>query len=380
MLRDPDHQELRRQVRAFVDRELRSEVDAWEKAGTFPRELYRRAAEVGVLGAGYPESLGGQGGDLTHQAIVLEELCRSGSAGLATSLLAHGIALSPILGAGTEAQQRRFIPPVLAGEKIAALAVTEPGAGSDVQAIETRAKREGDGYRLNGRKVFITNGARANLITTLVRTGGKGAEGLTLLVIEAPAEGYEVTRTLEKLGWRASDTAELCFTNLFVPLENRIGKEGQGFAHVMQNFATERLFLAVSALAIAQIALEEALRFARNRRVFGKRLIDHQVTRHKLADMTTKLEPARTYVYWILERVRAGETLIKEAAIAKNAATDAATWIVDQALQLHGGYGFMEEQLVARLYRDIRLYPIGGGTREIMNELIFKWLPSRDGG
>lgn len=369
-----EHEALRRTVRAFVEREIAPHVDRWEREAAFPRELYEKAGDVGILGAGYPEEVGGAGGDILHQVVVMEELVRSGSAGLAASLLAHGIALTPILLAGTDEQKRRFVEPVLSGSRIAALAVTEPGAGSDVAGAATRAVREEGGYRVTGRKVFITNGVRADFVTALVRTGEPGAHGLSLVVIDREREGYQVTRALEKLGWHPSDTAELAFDGVLVPEDQRIGPENGGFPLLMANFAQERLFLAVAAVAIGQLAYEEALRFAREREVFGRKLLGHQVTRHKLAEMQASLEVARTYVYHVAERVRAGDPAIREAAIAKNASTDAAARVVDEALQIHGGYGYMREYLVERLYRDIRLYPIGGGTREIMNEVIAKSL------
>jgi len=369
-----EHELLRQQVRRFVADKLRPNVDRWEREQAFPREIYREVAQAGFLGIGFPEEYGGAGGDLVHQLILAEELTRSGSPGLAAGLGSLAIALPPILHAGTEAQKQRWLPGVLAGEQVAALAVTEPGTGSDVAAVRTRARRDGDDYVVNGSKTFITSGVRADLVTAAVRTGGEGAGGISVLVLEADRPGFSVGKKLEKLGWHASDTAELVFEDLRVPADNLIGEEGGGFMILMMNFAGERLILAAQAVAIAELAYEAALDYGREREVFGKPLVGFQVNRHKLAEMATGIDVSKTYVYALASRVAAGDVRIKEVAMAKNAATDMAQRVVDQALQLHGGYGYMREYLVERLYRDVRLYPIGGGTREVMNEIITKQL------
>ncbi len=367
-----EHLIFREQARRFVQKRLAPHVDEWERQKTFPREIYKEVAEAGYLGAAFPEEYGGGGGDLLHGIIMAEELTRSGSPGLAASRGSLSIALPPIFIAGTEEQKRRWLPRVLSGEWIAALAVTEPGTGSDVGAIRTRAVRDGDEFVVNGSKTFITSGARADLVTAVVRTGEEGAGGISIIVIETDRPGFKVWSTLEKMGWHPSDTAELVFEDLRVPVDNLVGPLDGGFGVLMQNFANERLVLAASAIAIAQMAFEAALEYGKERKAFGRPIAKFQVNRHKLAEMATGIDVCRTYVYTLATRIMAGDMRIAEVAMAKNAATDMASRVVDQAVQLHGGYGYMREYLVERLYRDVRLYPIGGGTREIMNEIIAK--------
>lgn len=369
-----EHLLLREQMRRFVSERIAPQVDKWEREETFPRELYKQIAEAGFLGVGFPEEYGGSGGNMLHAVIMTEELTRSGSTGLAASLGSLGIALPPIINSGTEEQKRRWIPKVLSGEWIAALAITEPGTGSDVASIRTRAVKDGDEYVINGSKTFITSGTRADLITLAVRTGGEGMEGVSLIGVETDRPGFTVANKLKKMGWAASDTAELVFEDLRVPAENLIGDPGGGFIVMMQNFGGERLFLAAMAVEIAQMAFDEARRYSQEREVFGRPIGKFQITRHKLADMATGLDVCRTYVYALASRLDAGDVRIQEVAMAKNATVDMAMQVVDQAVQIHGGYGYMREYLVERLYRDIRLYPIGGGTREIMNEIISRHL------
>jgi acyl-CoA dehydrogenase len=261
---------------------------------------------------------------------------------------------------------------VLRGEKIAALAITEPGGGSDVASLGTRAERDGDYYVVNGSKTFITSGCRADLVTTAVRTGGPGHGGISLLVIERETPGYAVSKKLAKTGWWASDTAELSFSDCRVPVANRIGEENAGFVPIMTNFVAERLFLAGNCVAIAELAYRESVAYAKERRAFGKTLSGFQVTRHKLADMASRIAAARSLTYEVLVRHQKGEQVAGLAAMAKNTASDAVGAVCDQAVQIHGGYGYMREYVVERLFRDARLYPIGGGTREIMNEIISK--------
>lgn len=368
-----EHAALRAQIRRFGEREILPHASTWEEREEFPRELYARAAEAGFLGVGYPEALGGAGGDLTHVLVAAEELVLAGtSVGTVVGLGSHGIALPPIVNMGTEAQRERWVRPVLRGEKIAALAVTEPGGGSDVAALATRAVRDGSHYVVNGSKTFITSGVRADLVTVAVRTGGAGHGGISLLVIEKGTEGFSVGRKLKKTGWWASDTAELHFEDCRVSAENLLGEEGQGFVAIMMNFVSERLFLAGQCVAIAELSYRASVAYARERRAFGKPLSGHQVTRHKLAEMATRIAAARALTNEVATRYVRGEHLASLAAMAKNTATDMCSFVCDQAVQLHGGYGYMRESLVERLYRDARLYPIGGGTREVMLELISK--------
>jgi acyl-CoA dehydrogenase len=361
---------LRAHIRRFVDRELKPHVDQWERECGFPVSVYEAAGRAGVLGVGFPEEFGGAGGGLFEILIVTEELTRSGSPGLAASLGSHSIGLPPVANAGTEAQKRHWMPGVLNGEWIASLAITEPGTGSDVASVATRATRVDGGWRLNGRKLFITSGTRARLLTVAARTGGEGAGGVSVFAVDASLAGVHVERNLSKMGWHASDTAELVFDDVLLPDDALLGEENQGFVVLMQNFACERLMLAAQATEMAQMALDACHDWVKERRAFGKPLGAFQVTRHKLADMATRIEAARALTWTTAARIERGEHLMGELAMTKNTATDTCSYVVDQAVQLFGGMGYMHGTLVERLYRDARLYPIGGGTREIMNEII----------
>ena len=365
---------LRATTRKFVEREIQPYIDEWEEAGSFPRELYRKAGQVGILGIGYPEELGGTPGDLFAQIAVWEELMRPGSGGLSAGLGSLHIALPPILHFATAVQKSRFIPPVLAGEKIAALAITEPGGGSDVANIQTTAVRDDDHYVVNGSKTFITSGIRADFVTTAVRTGGAGAGGISLLVIPADTPGFSRSTPLKKMGWWVSDTAQLFFTDCRVPVENLIGQENMGFYAIMANFQKERLQLAVVANMTAELALQACLDYAKEREAFGKPLTGFQVTRHKLVDMATQLTISREFTYRVAAQMDAGQDQITEVSMAKLFATQVSDAVTYEAVQIFGGYGYMREYLVERLYRDNRLLSIGGGTTEIMKEIIAKRL------
>ncbi|HEY4243402.1 MAG TPA: acyl-CoA dehydrogenase family protein [Kofleriaceae bacterium] len=368
-----EHAAIRASARRFAETHIAPHGAAWEEDEGFPVELYARAAAAGVTGIGYPEALGGQGGDLSHVLVASEELLLAGrSVGTLVGLGSHGIALPPIVRFGTPEQHARFVRPCLADGRIAALAITEPGGGSDVAALATTAVRDGDHYIVNGAKTFITSGVRADFVTCAVRTGGPGHGGISLLVIERGTPGFSVGRALKKTGWWASDTAELVFEGARVPAGNRIGAENLAFPMIMLNFAAERLMLAGQCVAIAELAYRESIAYVRERHAFGKPLSGFQVTRHKLADMASRLAAARALVGEVTTRVLRGEQAAGLAAMAKNTATDMCSAVCDAAVQLHGGYGYMRETLVERLYRDARLYPIGGGTREIMNEIIAK--------
>ena len=370
-----DHYELYRQTcLRFAKEKIAPFVDEWEEAELFPLELYREAAAAGVLAAAYPEEYGGGGGDMLHGLIGVEALLTGGSSGVVAGLGSLGIALPPILVVGSEEQKRRFVSPVLAGEKVAALAITEPGTGSDVAGISTRAVRDGSDYLISGSKLFITSGARADTVSVLARTGADKHGGLTFFVIEKGMPGFTVSRALKKTGWRASDTAELAFDEVRVPEANRIGEEGSGFVALMKNFQHERLALAFYGHATAAIALEDAIAYAKERQAFGRPLVGFQVTRHKLARMATEVEAARTLDYSCALRVRDGEYLVTEVSMAKNFAAEVAQRVCYEAVQIFGGMGFMRETRVERLSRDARLLPIGGGTTEIMNEIIAKGL------
>jgi acyl-CoA dehydrogenase len=368
------HHILRRTVERFVEREIKPFVDEWEEAGEFPRELYQKAAEVGLLGVNYPEEWGGSPADIFHEVVLTEELTRSGSGGVSAGLMSLSIALPPILALGTPEQKERFIPPVLRGEKIAALGITEPGGGSDVANLRTRAVRDGNHYVVNGSKTMITSGTRADQVTLAVRTGGPGHRGISLLVVETDTPGFTVSRRLRKMGWWASDTGELSFEDMRVPAENLLGEEGAGFYGIMHNFQRERLYLALMANTTAALALEESIKYARLREAFGKTLMGFQVTRHKLVDMATLVEVSREFTYRIAARIQAGENMVKEISMAKIFATDICDRVCHAAVQIHGGYGYMRECLVERLYRDSRILSIGGGTSEIMKEIISKMM------
>ena len=366
-----EHELLRESVRAFAEREVVPYLEDWERAGEVPRELHRKAAEAGLLAVGFPEEVGGGGGDFLHSLVVTEELIQSGaSSGLCAALFTHGIALPHIVAAGDPRQIDRFVRSTLAGETIAALAVTEPGAGSDVAAIGTTARRDGDMYVVNGSKTYITSGVRADFVTTAVRTGGPGHGGISLLVLEKEMPGFRVSRRLEKMGWLCSDTAELSFTDVRAPAGNLVGGEGGGFVQLMRHFASERLGMAVQAYATAQRCLDLSVEWTKARQAFGRPLAQSQVVRHRLAEMATRTDVAREYVRSVARRYVAGEDVPREAAMAKNAAVAACQWVVHQAVQLHGGLGYMRGVEVERHYRDARILAIGGGATEVLNDLI----------
>ena len=370
---DPSHQLVRDSVRRFVEREILPDVDQWEEAESFPRELYLKAGAAGILGIGYPEALGGSHeGDLFAKVAASEELMRCGSGGLVAGLGSLDIGLPPIVKWARPEVRERVVPQVLSGEKISALAVTEPGGGSDVANLQTRAVRDGDFYRVSGSKTFITSGVRADFYTVAVRTGAPGFGGISLLLIEKGTPGFSVGRQLKKMGWWASDTAELFFDDCRVPVGNLIGAENMGFACIMGNFQSERLALALMANMTAQLALEESLKWARAREAFGKPIGKFQVIKHRLAEMATALEVSREFTYRQAAKMAAGQSVIKEISMAKNFATDTSDRITTEAVQILGGLGYMRDSLVERLYRDNRILSIGGGTREVMNEIISK--------
>ena len=370
---DPSHQMVRDSVRRFVEREILPDIDAWEEAESFPRELYLKAGAAGILGIGYPEALGGSHeGDLFAKVAASEELMRCGSGGLVAGLGSLDIGLPPIVKWARPEVRERVVPQVLSGEKISALAITEPGGGSDVANLQTRAVRDGDVYRVSGSKTFITSGVRADFYTVAVRTGAPGFGGVSLLLIEKGTPGFSVGRQLKKMGWWASDTAELFFDDCRVPVGNLIGAENMGFACIMGNFQSERLALALMANMTSQLALEEALKWAREREAFGKPIGKFQVIKHRLAEMATALEVSREFTYRQAAKMAAGQSVIKEISMAKNVATDTSDRITREAVQILGGLGYMRESLVERLYRDNRILSIGGGTREVMNEIISK--------
>jgi acyl-CoA dehydrogenase len=371
----PERRALRASCRAFVTREIVPNLARWERDGEIPRELHKRTADVGLLAVGAPEKVGGSGGDVVDATVVTEAFLEAGAcSGLLAGLFTHAIAVPHMIGAGDPDQLERFVRPTLAGEKIGALGVTEPDAGSDVASLRTTAVRDGDHYIVNGAKMFITSGVRADYVTTAVRTGGPGYQGISLLVIEKGTPGFTVSRKLDKMGWLCSDTAELSFVDARVPVANLVGEENGGFVLIMQQFVSERLGLATQAYSVAQRALDLTIDHVRQRHTFGRPLISRQVVQHKLVEMRQRIELARTYVRSVIVRQAGGEHPIAEACLAKNAAVAACDWVVDQAVQLHGGMGYMRESEVERHYRDARLLGIGGGATEVLVDLAAKLL------
>lgn len=367
-----DHEMLRTSARAFADREIVPFVGEWEESGGFPRDLYRKAADAGLLGIGFPEELGGSGGDLFASIVVWEELIRPGSGGLSAGLGSLHIALPPILHHGTEEQQQRFIPQVLSGERIAALAVTEPSGGSDVAGLRTTAVRDGDGWIVNGSKTFITSGCRADQFTVAVRTGGPGFAGISVLVIPGDAEGLTRSEPMKKMMWWASDTATLYFDDVRVPADHLIGPENAGFGLIMSNFQMERLQMAIVSNMTAELALLAAAEHAAQREAFGRTLDGFQVLRHELVDMATDVVASKEFTYRVAARMAAGLDQVTEVSMAKNVATATSDRVTHAAVQIFGGYGLMREYPVERLFRDSRIMSIGGGTTEIMKEIIAK--------
>ena len=367
---------FRASVRRLVEREIAPHVAAWDEAGSFPRELYAKAADAGLLSLGYPEHLGGTPASMAWRLIVSDEVARAGSGGLLASLFSHSIGLPPIVANGSDALQRRIVPDVLAGRKVAALAITEPGAGSDVARIACRARRDGDAWVIDGAKAFITSGVRADWLTVAVRTGGPGASGISLLAVPGDAPGLERT-PLAKMGWWCSDTARLSFSGCRVPADHLIGDEGAGFRSIMANFNGERLLMSASACAFAAVCLDEATEWARQRTTFGQRLVEHQVVRHKLVDMRMRVRGARAWLEALVDRFDAGPLdaeAVADLCLLKNHATQAMQFCADHAVQILGGSGYVRGTKSERIYREVKVMMIGGGSEEIMKELAARQL------
>ena len=368
---EAEHEELRDSIRRFVDAELSPHADEWERAKWFPSELFPRMGELGFLGLKYPESYGGQGGGYLHDAVLVEELARCGSGGTAAGLGAHiSIATPPVWKFGTEDQKERYLAPAISGEKIAALAITEPDAGSDVAGLRTTATAVDGGWTLNGSKMFITNGVRADWVVTAAKTTPEGGHGgISFFIVDTAQPGYGAS-AIDKLGWHASDTALIALNDVFVPQENLLGELHAGFKLIMANFQWERLVMALGSVAGMKVCLDMTLRYAGERVAFGKPIGSHQVIRHKLAEIATTIEAGRALTYHALRLFVEGHDAVREVTMAKLATQRAAFDVADECLQIHGGAGYMVEYGIERAARDARLGPIGGGTDEIMKEIL----------
>lgn len=368
-----EHEAFRDVMRRFVAREIEPFASAWDEAGGFPRELYRKAAAIGLLGLGFPEAYGGVPADPFMHIVAGQELARAGAGGISASLMSHTIGAPPIALAARDEVKAAVLPQILAGDKISALAITEPGGGSDVAALRTTARREGDVYVVNGEKTFITSGMRADYLTVAVRTGSPGAAGVSLLLIPGDTPGLSRT-PLKKMGWWASDTATLHFDDCRVPMENLIGAEGQGFRVIMRNFNSERVGMAASCTAFARVCVEEAAAYARERQTFGKPLAQHQVIRHKLVDMTQRVIATQSMLELLAWRLQQGESPVAEICMLKNQATQTMAYCAAEAVQIFGGAGFMRGGKVERIYREVKVNAIGGGAEEIMKDLASRQL------
>jgi acyl-CoA dehydrogenase len=367
-----EHEELRRSIRAFVEAELAPHADEWEEKESFPDSVFTRLGELGYLGLSYPEEYGGGGGDYLCSVVLGEEMIRCGSGGVSMAVAVQtDMAVPPLHKFGTEEQKQRYLVPALKGEKIFCLGITEPDAGSDVQNIQTTANKVDGGWVINGRKIFITNGRRAHAMTLVAKTDrGAGHHGISLFVVDTDTPGYEVARTLDKVGMRSSDTGEITFTDMFVPDDALLGKEGEGFYNISWELQGERLIGAAGTIAGAKRMFEAALEYANERQTFGKPIGKHQVIRHALADMATEIEAAQQLVYTAAWKVNQGEYPVREISMAKLLTGEVAWKVADKALQIFGGYGYAMEYPIQRAWRDTRLIRIGGGTDEVMREII----------
>ena len=369
-----EHEELRESIRGFIASELRPHAMEWEDAHWFPDEVFATCAKQGLLGLKYEEQWGGQGGTYLHEAVFAEELARCGSGGLAAGIGAHvNIATPPIWKFGTDDQKERYLRPAIAGSKIGALAITEPDAGSDVAGIKTNARRVDGGWLVNGSKMFITNGVRADFYVTALKTTGEGGHhGLSFLIVDK-SDGVNAS-AIQKLGWHASDTGLIAFEDVFVPEENLLGRENEGFYLIMANFQWERLLMALGAVGAMRVAYEKTVAFAKERTAFGKPLTGHQALRHKLTDVATAVYTGQAVTYDALRRFVDGEDAVQQVTMAKLVTQRACFDVMDTCLQIHGGAGYMKEYEIERMARDARLGPIGGGTDEIMREILGKTL------
>ncbi len=366
-----EHHEWRAQLRRFFDREVIPFAAQWDEDGSIPSELWPKAAAVGILGLGYPEAYGGvsDGIDIWHKNILNEELARIAVGGVSATLMVHGIGLPPVINFASEAIKSEVAPQVLAGTKRISLAITEPGAGSDVAHLSTTARLDGDHYVVNGAKTYITGGMNANWFTAAVRTGGEGAGGVSTLLIAADAPGVSRTALDKKQGWWCSDTATIYFDNVRVPVSHLIGEENRGFKVIMNNFNAERMGMSAAMEAFSRVCLEDAVQWARERQTFGQRLADHQVIRHKIAEMKQRINATQAYLQLLSEQIQAGTEHAGDIALLKVQCSQTMEFCAREAMQILGGMGYMRGGRVERIYREVRVNAIGGGSEEIMRDL-----------
>lgn len=369
----PEHELLRKTVRNWCTNELHPHADAWEEARLFPREVFKQAAELGILGIRVPEEWGGQGLDWWYTVAYAEEMVNCGMAGVPMALLVQSDMATPVIHEiGNDYHKANFLMPAVKGDAIAALGVSEPDVGSDVANLRTTARRVGDDYVINGAKTYITNGTRADFITLAVRTGGDGFKGISLVLFPTDTPGFKVTKKLEKLGNHSSDTAELFFEDCKIPAKNLLGHENAGFYYIMQNFQGERLVGSISSVAGAQRVLDSTIEFCNDRKAFGRSLLGFQTVRHQIVQLEAELEAARQLCYRAVDLVNRKQNAMREITMAKLIGGELANRVVDRCLQLHGGAGYMAEYEISRAWRDTRLITIGGGTSEIMREILVK--------
>ncbi|QQK78696.1 acyl-CoA dehydrogenase family protein [Salicibibacter cibi] len=371
-----EHELFRKTVRKFVANEMTPNVEQWEEDGEVPRSLFHRFGELGYLGIKFPEAYGGGDMDLVTAAVLTEEMARAGAGGVGASIGAHtNIALPVIANFGSHEQKEKYLAPGIKGEKIAALGISEPEAGSDVASMKTTATREGDYYVLNGSKTFITNGVNSDFAVIAAKTKEEPQhKNISFFIVEKGTEGFTTGKKLKKLGWRSSDTGELFFDHVNVPAENLIGEENKGFRYIMTNFQWERLVMALGCIGLADITLEAAVKYSKERTQFGRPIGKFQVLSHKMADMAVEIEKTKHLTYRALYLYENGEDALKETTMAKKYASEMINRVTDQAVQIHGGAGYMMEYPVQRYWRDGRIQSIGGGTTQVMNEILVKRL------
>ena len=368
-----ERQAFRNTVIDFVEREIRPFVDEWDEAGETPWELHRKVGDLGVFGFGIEERYGGLGfDDPFMRAIYAEEISKCGATGVPSDLGARTISVNPIHTLGSEEIKQRVLPPVLSGNKSSSLAITEPSGGSDVANLKTTAVRQGDDYILNGSKTFITGGMRSDYLVVAARTGGEGLTGISLFLVESSAPGFSRLPITRKMGWWCSDTASLFFDDCRVPCSSLLGPEGRGFLAIMKNFNFERFFMACQCLGMMKACLEDSIDWAKDRRTFGKRLIEHQVIRHKIADMSARIDALDALVYQIAWLVNDGEMPVAEICKAKFFASTSLEFCASQAMQILGGAGFLRGNRIERIYREVKVMAIGGGSEEILRDLAVK--------